>query len=88
MFILFICILITSRYKPFLDEGLSRVEQTSISVSLITSYCGLFYISELSEDERVTVLAVIIASNVAFATSVVVYVVAELRKRKDGISHD
>ena len=87
MFILFICVLITSRFKPFLDEGLSQLEQLSISVSLLTSYCGLFYISELKDDERVIVFTIIIASNAIFAASVGIYVARELRQKKKGYYH-
>ena len=82
LFILFICILITARFKPFVQEDHNRLEQISISVSLVTCYCGLFYVSALADDERMQLLFVIVASNASFVLAVVKYAIREHRRKK------
>ena len=84
LLILFSCMLITARFKPFVQEELNHLEQISISVSLVTCYCGLFYVSVLADDERIQLLAVIVASNVSFVVAVFNYAIREHRRKKKG----
>lgn len=41
--------ILTSKIKPFAIESLNALEQLSLGASVITVYCGLFYISDMPQ---------------------------------------
>ena len=54
MFILIILFLILNiRYHPFAFVSLNRMESLSLITSLVTIYCGLFYIADIPEGAEV-----------------------------------
>ena len=54
MFILIIMFLILNvRFNPFAFVTLNRMESLSLITSLMTIYCGLFYIADIPEDVEV-----------------------------------
>mmetsp|Transcript_9851 Transcript_9851/g.9711 ORF Transcript_9851/g.9711 Transcript_9851/m.9711 type:complete len:119 (+) Transcript_9851:2497-2853(+) len=74
------CLIINSKKKPFVSLALNELETYSLSASMITIYCGLFFISDmrdqiydvsttqliLSETVKLVFFAVIVSVNLVF----------------------
>ena len=48
--LLLIFLILNLKKEPFLHVALNDIETTSLVTSMITVYCGLYYISDIPDD--------------------------------------
>jgi hypothetical protein len=48
--LIIVFLIINSKKKPFVNESLNDLETFSLAASMITIYCGIFYISDTKSE--------------------------------------
>ena len=85
---------INNRFKPFLTDKLNEMENLSLVTSLLSVYCGLYYISAVDSDEvepnsgdivlsplaEIVLFSVIVGSNIVFFISLISNILYEAKE--------
>lgn len=57
--------------EPFAQLVLNNLETLSLITSMVTIYCGIFYISDVSEYDGVTVTMPVVGSNCKYLSLII-----------------
>lgn len=81
LIILLLASYMQSDLKPFLGESMNKMEFRSILVSIVTIYCGLYYLTpNVSSTGRVVLFVLLVIVNTAFFTYWSYYFVKDFSK--------
>ena len=66
MIVLLICFYLNIKVNPYFCPALNTMESKSILVSVVTIYCGLYYLTQITYISKVFLFVVLVASNAVF----------------------